>query len=161
MFDCPQKEDEEDCSTCPGLYRCLSSQVCLLHIHLCDDVFHCPHRDDELLCDFTCPQTCICHGMAFTCVGRFPDDIHTFPYLRYLDVRGGGADGGSGGGGGGGGGDEAGTVEKLQQHTLLIHVSIKGRHLTQFNVSLPNLNSLDLRHNHITCLCRRLSFSVP
>ena len=142
MYDCPGKDDEEDqgCSTCPGLYRCLSSNVCLLDIHLCDGVFHCPRRDDEVLCNFTCPDKCTCHGLAFKCTSGFLEGVDSYPDLRYLDVD------------GGGGGDE--LVEgRLQENTLLIHLSVAGGRLTRFtNVSLPNVNSLDLHDNHITCL---------
>ena len=137
VHDCPEKEDENECSTCPGFYRCLSSQVCLLPIHLCDGFAHCPHTDDELLCDLVCPQNCTCHGLAFTCMSWLSGDLQAYPDLRYLDVSGGGGE----------------MVERLQQHALLIHLSVTGSHLTHFiNVSFPNLNSLDLRYNRITCL---------
>ena len=141
MYDCPGKEDETECSTCPGLYRCLSSQLCLLDIHLCDGFAHCPHKDDEVLCNVTCPNNCTCHGLAFTCMSWFLDDAYNYPDLRYLDVE------------GGGGGDE--MVEgRLNDNTMLIHLCIAGGRLTRFtNFSLPNLNSLDLRDNHIACLC--------
>ena len=141
MYDCPGKEDEEECSTCPGLYRCLSSRLCLLDIHLCDGAFHCPLRDDEWLCNVTCPDKCSCYGLAFKCMDRILADVHSYPDLRYLDVD------------GGGGGDE--LVEgRLQENKLLIHLSITGGRLTRFfNISLPNVISLDLRDNHIACLC--------
>ena len=141
MYDCPEKEDEEDCSTCPGLYRCLSSQVCLLDIHLCDGFGHCPHRDDELLCNVTCPDHCTCHGLAFMCIGGFFDDVYTYPDLRCLEVH-------RWGGGNG-------TVEgRLRENALLIHLSVTDSGLTHFiNISLPSLNSLDLRDNNIVCLC--------
>ena len=147
MYDCPGKEDEEECSTCPGMYRCLSSQLCLLDIHLCDGVGHCPQKDDELLCNRTCPDNCTCHGLAFTCIDRWPSDVSNYPDLRYLDIS------------GETGGD--GVVERgLRKNTLLIHLSLVGGGLTRFiSTSLPNLNSLDLRDNHIMCLCH-VDFTV-
>ena len=83
----------------------------------------------------------MCHGMAFTCVGELPGDLYNYPDLRYLDV-----DGGGGG---------VGVVEgRLRENVLLIHLSMSGGNITRFtNVSLPNLNSLDLHDNHILCLC--------
>ena len=64
-----------------------------------------------------------------------------YPDLRYLDIN------------GETGGD--GVVEgRLRKNTLLIHLSLVGGGLTRFiSTSLPNLNSLDLRDNHIECLC--------
>ena len=140
MYDCPGKEDEEGCTSCPGLYRCLSSKVCLLDTHLCDGMFHCPHRDDELFCNLTCPENCTCQGLSFTCMGGFLGDMHNYTHLRFLKVD------------SGGGGDGM-VEEKLQENTLLIHLSVAGGRLTRFNVSLPNLNSLDLSDNKIVCLC--------
>ena len=45
-------------------------------------------------------------------------------------------------------------MESLQEKTMLLHLSLASCYLTYFiNVSLPNLSSLDLSNNHITCLC--------
>ncbi|PVD35473.1 hypothetical protein C0Q70_02436 [Pomacea canaliculata] len=72
VFDCPGKQDETACDTytCPGYYRCRSSHVCLHPDHVCDGWSQCPEGDDELLCDLSCPDTCVCHGLAFTCTAR-------------------------------------------------------------------------------------------
>ncbi|KAL8618516.1 hypothetical protein ACOMHN_000661 [Nucella lapillus] len=85
--DCPGKEDEEDCDhyTCHGFYRCRKSQVCVHEHHLCDGRFQCPEHDDELMCNFTCPETCHCYGHAFICRGSFTAD--KYPELRYLDAE--------------------------------------------------------------------------
>ena len=93
------------------------------------------------MCNITCPDKCTCHGLAFTCMGEFLWDVHNHPDLRCLDLD--------------GGVDGNGMVEgRLQKNILLIHLSVVGGRLTRFiNVSLPNLNSLDIRDNHIECLC--------
>ena len=69
LNDCPGREDEQDCDTftCPGLYRCRASPMCVHFSHLCDNVTQCPQGDDELLCRVSCPENCSCHGYAFTC----------------------------------------------------------------------------------------------
>ncbi|PVD35474.1 hypothetical protein C0Q70_02437 [Pomacea canaliculata] len=90
VFDCPGKQDETACDTytCPGYYRCRSSHVCLHPDHVCDGWSQCPEGDDELLCDLSCPDTCVCHGLAFTCRARFA--ASSYLELRYLDASGSG-----------------------------------------------------------------------
>ncbi|KAL8604657.1 hypothetical protein ACOMHN_013437 [Nucella lapillus] len=58
LSDCVHGEDEQNCETvtCPGFYRCRSSTVCVHGDHLCDGWGQCPQRDDELMCDLTCPE---------------------------------------------------------------------------------------------------------
>ncbi|KAL8591751.1 hypothetical protein ACOMHN_032293 [Nucella lapillus] len=81
--DCVYGEDEQDCktTTCPGLYRCRSSTVCVHGHHLCDGWGQCPQRDDELMCDMACPEECLCSGHSFLCAHSFPPQ--RFPDLRY------------------------------------------------------------------------------
>ncbi|XP_025099213.1 relaxin receptor 2-like [Pomacea canaliculata] len=70
VYDCAGGEDETNCETytCPGLYRCYSSTVCLHPSHVCDGVFQCPQQDDERFCHLTCPvDSCTCQGHAFVC----------------------------------------------------------------------------------------------
>ena len=88
--DCLSQEDEADCDKmiCPGFYRCLYSSVCVHSDHLCDKWPHCPQRDDEWLCNMTCPTQCLCQGHSFLCSQPFA--AHLFPQLRYLDARGSG-----------------------------------------------------------------------
>ncbi|PVD35477.1 hypothetical protein C0Q70_02440 [Pomacea canaliculata] len=90
VFDCPGKQDETACDTytCPGYYRCRSSHVCLHPDHVCDGWSQCPEGDDELLCDLSCPDTCVCHGLAFTCTARFA--ASSYLELRFLDASGSG-----------------------------------------------------------------------
>ncbi|KAL8569972.1 hypothetical protein ACOMHN_056404 [Nucella lapillus] len=86
--DCVYGEDEQDCktTTCPGLYRCRSSTVCVHGYHLCDGWGQCPQRDDELMCDMACPEECLCSGHSFLCAHSFPPQ--RFPDLRYVDATG-------------------------------------------------------------------------
>ena len=90
VFDCIFQEDERDCEgwTCPGLYRCRDSTVCAHADHMCDGWPQCPQRDDEWLCDMTCPAQCLCQGHAFLCPQPFT--AQTFNELRYLDASGSG-----------------------------------------------------------------------
>ncbi|CAC5409404.1 unnamed protein product [Mytilus coruscus] len=53
--------------TCPGLYRCQQSTTCLLFDEVCDNIRQCPHGDDEVGCDVTCPIGCSCEGFIFIC----------------------------------------------------------------------------------------------
>ena len=88
--DCIYGEDEKDCEsiTCPGLYRCRDSVVCLHTDHLCDGWPQCPQHDDEWLCDATCPKQCLCQGYFFRCPRPF--SAHLIPQIRSLDARGSG-----------------------------------------------------------------------
>lgn len=56
---------------------------------ICDGQRHCPYGDDELLCDFNCPQNCNCVGFTADC--RDADikiySISKMPAsTRYLDL---------------------------------------------------------------------------
>ncbi|KAL8562966.1 hypothetical protein ACOMHN_004658 [Nucella lapillus] len=90
--DCAHHEDEVGCHefTCPGFYRCRGTDrtICVHVSDLCDGLPQCPKRDDELMCDVACPPSCACHHGAFTCTDTF--DVRSFPFLRYLEARGGG-----------------------------------------------------------------------
>ena len=134
VYDCPHHEDELHCNryTCPGFYRCRGSTVCLHHSHLCDGVFHCPQRDDEVLCNMTCPSNCTCHGMSFTC--NSPFSVANFPDLRYLVAR-----------------NSRWVVNEVMHSELLIYLDISSCNLTTLNLeaTLPNLNTLILRNNHL------------
>ncbi|XP_070179106.1 G-protein coupled receptor GRL101-like [Littorina saxatilis] len=133
VTDCPNGEDEKDCSsyTCPGLYRCRGSTICLHALHVCDGLKQCPLYDDELYCHLTCPTNCTCLGLVFMCPRDFP--VYTFTDLRYLDAR------------------ESGlTLLNLTQNLMLVHVSLARCGLSQLAaVTLPNLRSLDLSDNNI------------
>ncbi|KAK7111126.1 hypothetical protein V1264_010811 [Littorina saxatilis] len=131
--DCPRHEDEEGCYTytCPGFYRCRKSRICLHADHVCDGLYHCPLQDDEQYCHIHCPTDCTCSGFAFACPHLFP--VHQFADLRYLDAS-----------------DSGLNLEHMTHNVLLIHLSVARCGLTDFgNVTLPNLQSLDLSDNHL------------
>jgi hypothetical protein len=140
VFDCPYHEDEADCETytCPGFYRCRGSKVCLHPDNVCDGFPHCPEFDDELLCNFTCPVTCVCYGHAFFC----PRGVSSsdYPSLRYLHA------------------DASNmTLSDLQSNPLLVYLSLSRCGLTDSrrlgeSRNLPNLLFLDLSYNHFTNL---------
>ncbi|XP_072165321.1 uncharacterized protein [Diadema setosum] len=54
LMDCPYGEDEDQCASfvCPpGSYRCHGHGTCITQDEVCDEVIHCPEKDDELFCD--------------------------------------------------------------------------------------------------------------
>ncbi|KAL8585871.1 hypothetical protein ACOMHN_056466 [Nucella lapillus] len=73
--DCLDHEDELWCNgyRCPGFYRCRGTDrtICVHTDHLCDGLPQYPRHDDELMCDLTCPESCTCYGLAFTCTHTF------------------------------------------------------------------------------------------
>ncbi|KAL8586920.1 hypothetical protein ACOMHN_051025 [Nucella lapillus] len=135
--DCPGHEDEADCQdyTCPGYYRCRGSPVCVHADHVCDHRYgQCPHNDDELLCDLTCPLGCRCVGLAFYCSQS--EDVSVHPDLRYLNADGTNM-----------------TLMDLANNAMLIHVSLAACSLVHFQAHhLPNLRLLDPRDNLISHL---------
>ena len=54
--------------------------------HVCDQVVHCPDKDDEAHCGLACPPHCRCEGHAAACTAM-PDPSHNL-HLRYLDLSG-------------------------------------------------------------------------
>ncbi|XP_025115231.1 sortilin-related receptor-like [Pomacea canaliculata] len=114
LYDCPGHGDEAACDsyTCPDFYRCRNSRVCVHPTHLCDGLYQCPQHDDELLCDLTCPDPCVCHGLAFFCSRPFL--AHKFPRLRFLDASGTGM-----------------TPADVKNNRLLIHLALAACNLTQ------------------------------
>ena len=132
MYDCPGKEDEVGCEryTCPGFYRCRGSTICLHHSQLCDGVFHCPQQDDELQCNAACPSHCLCYGTAFFCSQPFR--AASFPDLRYLTAD-----------------HSAMTPADVFHNHYLVYLSLSNCSLSSFNLSLPNLRSMDLSDNEV------------
>jgi len=131
--DCPGHEDEADCHsyTCVGFYRCRASRVCVHPNHICDGLFQCPQRDDELLCDLVCPQNCTCNGMALKCNASFP--AIEIPDLRYLDARG-----------------TSMGFSDVANNTMLIYLSLAECGLFFLpEIAFPNLHTLDLSSNMI------------
>ena len=134
VFDCIFQEDERDCEgwTCPGLYRCRGSTVCVHADHMCDGWPQCPQRDDEWLCDMTCPAQCLCQGHAF--LRPQPFSAHLFPQLRYLDARGSGL-----------------TPSHLKSNVYIVRLSLANCGITFLpDMAFPNLQFLDLSYNLIT-----------
>ena len=69
--DCPLADDEEGCvnRTCAGLFRCLSTEICLHGENICNDLPECPGGEDELFCELSeCPPSCNCLLTAMTCI---------------------------------------------------------------------------------------------
>ena len=132
--DCPYGEDEVGCETmvCPGYYRCRGSSVCLHPSQICDNSPQCAQRDDELLCNASCPSVCQCQGLAFVCHQPFP--AANYPDLRYLDATRSGF-----------------TPSSALKDLYLVFLNLAFCQLTTFpEINMRNLQHLDLSHNKIT-----------
>ena len=133
VFDCIFQEDERDCEswTCHGLYRCRDSTVCVHADHMCDSLPQCPQRDDEWLCDMTCPLQCLCQGLALMCRQSFP--AHLFPQLRYLDA-----------------GRSGMKPSDLRKNSYIVRLSLAHCSIRALSaMTFRNLQFLDLEHNKI------------
>ena len=133
VYDCPGRQDEASCDsyTCPGFYRCRGSKVCLHPDHVCDGWNHCPQQDDEWFCAPSCPAACTCQGLSFTCRRGFPVDA--YPDVRYLDASGSGL-----------------SPARLHGNAMLVYLGLRRCGLARLDLpALPNLNIMDLSHNHI------------
>ena len=133
MLDCPRHEDEHQCQppSCPGLYRCRASTVCLHVTHVCDGWSQCPQLDDEKFCDLACPATCVCHGYSYLC--RRSVSLSQYPQLRFLHASGSGI-----------------QPDDLGSNTLLIYLNLATCNLNHMgNRLFPNLRILDLSFNHL------------
>ena len=132
MYDCHGHEDENECEdpSCPGLYRCRGSTVCLHPTNVCDGWRQCPQHDDENFCNLTCPHTCVCQGHSYLC--RQTVVLSQHPQLRFLYASGSGI-----------------RLRDLGSNTMLIYLNLTRCQLTQFgNITLPNVRTLDLSFNH-------------
>ena len=120
---------------CPGFYRCRSSKVCVHLSQLCDGWPQCPQRDDEWLCDSTCPHPhCRCQGWAFVCRTAFA--AHQHLQLRYLDASWSGM-----------------TLHNLSLHVYLVRLHMRWCGLTELTaMDSPNMQILDLSHNQLTAI---------
>ena len=135
VLDCPGGEDEAGCQSynCPGLYRCQDSGICLTAAELCDGVFHCPARDDELLCNLICPSSCTCYGHAFFCTRRF--NASASQELRFLHTA----------------GSPEGVPKANTTLLLLIYLNLARCDLPEFPTLIsPNLKTLILSNNLLT-----------
>ena len=136
LYDCLYHEDERDCEdiTCPALYRCRDSTVCVHVDHVCDGWSQCPQRDDEWLCGMVCPPQCLCQGHAFLCSQPFP--AHLFPQLRYLDARGSGM-----------------TLDNVINNAYLVNLNLADCSIQALsNIEFLNLRIIDLSWNEITTI---------
>ena len=105
--------------------------MCLHAKQVCDSLYHCPKKDDEVYCHVKCPEKCKCNGLAFSCSALF--NVHLFADLRYLDAKGSGL-----------------TPQHLYQNIMLIHLGLAKCRLSHIGeLSLPNLHSLDLSENYV------------
>lgn len=118
----------------------MKKSYCIPLTQLCDGRYHCPLKDDEKLCNISCPPECTCVGLLFNCTSKklkflpddishevrmlnltdnlLNDDIQTFPNFRYL-------------------------IELYMQNNRLTNITEYLFH------RLVNLRTLDLRNNLI------------
>ncbi|XP_072165322.1 uncharacterized protein [Diadema setosum] len=89
LMDCPYGEDEDQCGNfvCPpGSYRCHGYSTCITQDEVCDEVIHCPEKDDELFCE-PCPDGCHCEGLSFDCSIATANTTTLSPDTRKLDLQ--------------------------------------------------------------------------
>ncbi len=92
LWHCPFGADEKDCAkdivSCPGMFRCLGSVICLAMEDICNNYTDCLlTNEDEHMCDPhipKCPKNCNCLGYVINC-RNITSKIYlhncTFPYL--------------------------------------------------------------------------------
>ncbi len=88
-WDCPLGYDEDNCvvRTMPGYYHCNSSVRYILLNNLCDDIFDCPEKDDETVCELkntVCPTKCLCFRYSLICSNLTVQDIYESICLIFL-----------------------------------------------------------------------------
>ena len=74
-WDCPFGQDEliaDRCGPtrhCQGMFKCVSSQLCIHIEDICDLYYDCPLNEDEQMCDLMhlCPVNCFCQKYAIFC----------------------------------------------------------------------------------------------
>ena len=66
-WECPGGMDEIMCSrnSCPGMFKCRNSSICLSPDNLCDSTSDCIYNEDERFCPIQeyfqeCPSNCSC-----------------------------------------------------------------------------------------------------
>ena len=131
VYDCPLHDDEHHCKdpSCPGLYRCRASTVCLHVTHVCDGWTQCPQHDDEKFCNLSCPSNCTCHGHSYLCRNNVSLSQHQ--QLRFLYAN-----------------DSGMQMGELGFNTLLIYLNLAWCNLTQIGETVfHNLRHLDLSFN--------------
>ena len=68
------------------MYRCQKSRVCVPMSGICNGVVQCPDRDDELFCNFYCPENCTCSDTSYDCSGVVSHSLSSLhPSVRHLD----------------------------------------------------------------------------
>ena len=146
VYDCLGREDEANCGStmrCPGFYRCWNSTVCVHPDHVCDGWTQCPRRDDELVCNVSCPSGCNCYGMIFVCSQPF--SAQDFPDLRYLDA-----------------GNSEMKLNDLDSSLYLIFLDLSQCRINNISaVQLPNLRTLNLGDNLLTSISMDVFLSLP
>ena len=136
--DCPEGEDEEISIrnvSCPGYYRCQRVGICVHPRFLCDNIYHCPNKDDELFCNTICPSDrgCTCEGQAYRCSQMIEPLEHL--HVRYLDLS-----------------HAAGVdLDNIHFMEYLSHLNLSFCHLSNITLGdMPHLLTLDLSHSSLT-----------
>ena len=136
--DCYEGEDEDipvHNMLCPGYYRCQDVGICVHPRFVCDNIYHCPNKDDEMFCDTSCPsdQGCTCEGQAYTC-SQLIDPLQHL-HVRYLDFSHG-----------------SGThLDNIHFMEYLSHLNLSCCQLSNVTLAdMPHLLTLDLSYNHFT-----------
>ena len=109
--------------------------MCLHVDQVCDGWPQCPERDDELLCDASCPSQCLCQGLAFVC--DKPYNVFEHTDIKYLDASG-----------------SLMSVSDVEPLFHLVYLNLASCRISNLNLnfSLPNLQKLDLSSNSLQML---------
>ena len=89
-WDCPGGVEENLCDTpsCPGLFRCFASSICIHTNAVCDDTTDCPNWDESHLCKFVlpaCPAGCVC--LSVTPITNAMDPIVSLSVICVMAYR--------------------------------------------------------------------------
>ena len=94
-WDCASGYDEDILHTCKirnciGFFHCSDSSICVHLEDVCDNYVDCPLKDDELMCvlhNNKCPIFCVCHNLAFQCIGNLPEISNIYRILPYHSMK--------------------------------------------------------------------------
>ena len=74
QWECPGGMEEIECQriSCPGMFKCRNSSICLSPDNICDSTVDCLQNDDVVFCPMgqyfhKCPSDCSCLAFTLSC----------------------------------------------------------------------------------------------
>lgn len=135
---------------CPNAYKCATSRHCIPLHQVCDGHAHCINGDDELLCNFVCPDNCSCYGLAVICstgtfnqsyIAQFPKQTRSLLFSSNVEIG-------------------SSLSENVLDFPFLYLLNISRLRLEDIPaysfVKLINLRVLDMSHNLIRTLTKEI-----